>query len=76
MIFDLVIHIWTCEACKKLSGNNIWKWELSLNPYDPEDRQKLQFMEMAISQHCIKNKHEIVHRTDESQKFHGRKLEL
>jgi len=55
---------------------NIWKWELSLNPYDPADREKLKFMEWTMSQHCIKNKHEIIHRTDDSQRFNGRRLEI
>jgi len=60
-----------------MSGLNICKWELSLNPYDPADREKLKFMELAMTQHCIKNKHEIIHRTDETRRFFNPKgLEL
>ncbi len=55
----IVDHKWFCIRCSKV-------WNLSVNIYDPKDRQKLDFYYSAMTIHTLQNiadnNHEIIHK--------------
>lgn len=65
MIETLTTYIWTCEKCKNSSPNNIWKWEIKVNPLSVFDKQKLEYMKYLMTNHVLKNNHEVVLRQNE-----------
>jgi len=60
-------HKWFCIRCRKV-------WNLSVNMYDPKDRQRLDFYYSAMTIHTLQNiaddcNHEIIHKEKLRKKF-------